>query len=719
MNQLLVPIYVNGNEDVLRETIYTVDDFPFSDFQTLRECRKRGRKKNPITYYDVEMAFDIETTTLEKLDYERYNKTGEKVVKGTAFLYQWQFCIKDTVCFGRTWNEFLSFCEKLHLYLKTSDKKRAVVYVHNLSYEFQFMKDFVEFDEIFARDAHKVMKCYSHRYGIEFRCSYFLSNMSMAKFCENSEGVFHYKLVDTYDYKKLRTPSTVLTEIEKSYCYNDVRGLCECIRALRKEDNLAEIPLTSTGYVRREFRRAMQADKGYYPEIFHDLALNLSQYRLCKDAFRGGNTHANRVHAGHTITAKKGENAIVMGSMDISSSYPAQIAMGYYPMSAFTEVKITAQSQFDNLCDSRCVIMRVQFDNLHIKENIPVPYIPLSKCQKHGKECVIDNGRVLSIDCCEIAMTEIDLEIIRNQYEYDFFTVSECYVAARGKLPDSMRNTMMSFFIAKSKLKENPDKVYEYMKSKNKLNSTFGMCVTDLLQDEWVMNQTTGEWSREKADAEKALNTYYESKNSFLHYQWGIYVTAHARKQLQDMLDVVGMDVVYCDTDSIKFLQPEVHIPEFEAKNKLLSKRAIENDIPAFCDVGEKRYILGVWDMDDLYIQFKTLGAKKYCGVEWDEKAAQSGKDPVRFTSTVSGMNKKLGAENLKCCNNFRLCRRMENVGRTISCFNNSKPHYIKVNGEEILTASNIGIIDTTYTLGVSNEYYEVLVNSQDGVLPE
>lgn len=719
MNQLLVPIYVNGNEDVSRETIYTVDDFPFSDFQTLRECRKRGRKKNPITYYDVEMAFDIETTTLEKLDYERYNKTGEKVVKGTAFLYQWQFCIKDSVCFGRTWNEFLSFCEKLHLYLKTSDKKRAVVYVHNLSYEFQFMKDFVEFDEIFARDAHKVMKCYSHRYGIEFRCSYFLSNMSMAKFCENSEGVFHYKLVDTYDYKKLRTPSTVLTEIEKSYCYNDVRGLCECIRALRKEDNLAEIPLTSTGYVRREFRRAMQADKGYYPEIFHDLALNLSQYRLCKDAFRGGNTHANRVHAGHTITAKKGENAIVMGSMDISSSYPAQIAMGYYPMSAFTEVKITAQSQFDNLCDSRCVIMRVQFDNLHIKENIPVPYIPLSKCQKHGKECVIDNGRVLSIDCCEIAMTEIDLEIIRNQYEYDFFTVSECYVAARGKLPDSMRNTMMSFFIAKSKLKENPDKVYEYMKSKNKLNSTFGMCVTDLLQDEWVMNQTTGEWSREKADAEKALNTYYESKNSFLHYQWGIYVTAHARKQLQDMLDVVGMDAVYCDTDSIKFLQPEVHIPEFEAKNKLLSKRAIENDIPAFCDVGEKRYILGVWDMDDLYVQFKTLGAKKYCGVEWDEKAAQSGKDPVRFTSTVAGMNKKLGAENIKCCNNFRLCRRMENVGRTISCFNNTKPHYIKVNGEEILTASNIGIIDTTYTLGVSNEYYEVLVNSQDGVIPE
>ena len=316
-----------------------------------------------------------------------------------------------------------------------------------------------------------------------------------------------------------------------------------------------------------------------------------------------------------------------MGSMDISSSYPAQIAMGYYPMSAFRAVEITSQEQFDNLCATRCVIMRVEFDNLRMKENIPVPYIPLSKCQKHGKDCVIDNGRVLSIDCCEIAMTEIDLAIIRNQYAYDFFTVSECYVAARGKLPESMRKTMMSFFIAKSQLKGNPDKVYEYMKSKNKLNSTFGMCVTDLLQDEWLMNQTTGEWSREKVDAEKALNTYYDGKNSFFHYQWGIYVTAHARKQLQDMLDVVGMDAVYCDTDSIKFLHPDVHIPEFEAKNKILAKRAIDNDIPAFCDVGET-YILGVWDMMICTFSLRPLARKNTAALNGTKKRRNLAKTP-------------------------------------------------------------------------------------------
>lgn len=84
MYNLTIPILTNGIESVSHEPIYSIHDFPFSDFQTLRECRKSGRQKKSIVYYDVEMAFDIETTTLEKLDYKRYNKTGEKVLKGNA-----------------------------------------------------------------------------------------------------------------------------------------------------------------------------------------------------------------------------------------------------------------------------------------------------------------------------------------------------------------------------------------------------------------------------------------------------------------------------------------------------------------------------------------------------------------------------------------------------------------------------------------------------------
>ena len=55
MYELEVPVMIDGKENVSRETIYTVNDFPFSSFQTVRECRKRGRKKNPIVYYDVRL----------------------------------------------------------------------------------------------------------------------------------------------------------------------------------------------------------------------------------------------------------------------------------------------------------------------------------------------------------------------------------------------------------------------------------------------------------------------------------------------------------------------------------------------------------------------------------------------------------------------------------------------------------------------------------------
>lgn len=717
MYAISVPVRIDGVETQQIEAVYTLDDFPWNEFEIIRIVRSHSKKKETPSYYNIESAFDIESTTLTKVDCNKYNKIREITYKGEGFMYHWQFCLKNRVIFGRTWEELVAFFEVLKRKLKLSDSLRLVIYVHNLPYEFQFLKNIFEMTEIFAKDAHKVIRCFCHRYGIEFRCSYFLSNMSLSKFCENSKGVRHYKLVDSYDYRKLRTPITPMTEEELGYCYNDVRGLCECIHDKRLDDNLAVIPLTSTGYVRRDFRKAIKADPSFYPDKFRELALTLPEYKLCKDAFRGGNTHANRKHAGKVIKADIGEPALVMGSMDISSSYPAQIAMSYYPMSRFRKVKIESKSQLETLLKNYCCIMRVQYKNLRIKENkpVPIPYIDYGHCKKHGTQRRLDNGRVLLIDYAEIPMTEIDYNIIRSQYDYDFCVIPEIYIAERGKLPDSLRNCMMEYFRAKSKLKGIPEKVYEYMKSKNKLNSTFGMMVTDLLQSEWTMEHVTGKWIETKPNELKALENYYSSYNSVLEYQWGIYVTAHARKQLQDMIDIVGDDTVYCDTDSIKFLHPEDHIPEFTAKNAELEKRAITNDIPAFCDVGENRYILGTWDCDDMYLQFKTLGAKKYCGIEWKPSNLKKGKDPCVFVTTVAGMNKKLGAENIKCPSNFRIGRVMENVGRTTSWFDDSFPHMITVDGCTFSTSSNIGILDTTYTLGITNEYAEVLLTAQRG----
>ena len=59
---------------------------------------------------------------------------------------------------------------------------------------------------------------------------------------------------------KIRYPRTKLSRHELEYCINDVRGLVEAVKAqmARDGDNLYTIPMTSTGYPRREMKRAMR-----------------------------------------------------------------------------------------------------------------------------------------------------------------------------------------------------------------------------------------------------------------------------------------------------------------------------------------------------------------------------------------------------------------------------------------------------------------------------
>lgn len=660
--------------------VYNIHDFPWEKL-IYGKAYKKG--KNPTYYINMPCAFDIETTTLAKYNIQKHDGS----FYGESFMYQWQICLDKYVVFGRTWEEFTEFINITRENLHLSDKLILPIYVHNLAYEFQFMKDFLNFQSVFAKEKHKVMKAYTS--GIEFRCSYYLSNMSLAKFCENTNNVKFYKLVDTYDYRKTRTPKTQLTEEEQAYCYCDVRGLCECIRELMKEDTLASIPLTNTGYVRREYRHAMKTKDNI--RNFKKLALTRAQYDRCKRAFRGGNTHANRRYTNKTVWN--------VYSYDLSSSYPGAILLDYYPMGKFTEVTLDTQEKLDYYTSKFCVVMDISLYNVSVKDNIAVPYIDVAHCYKRSN-IRNDNGRVLSADYVEISLTEIDLDIIRRTYDYDGLQVNGAMYATRGKLPAELRQKCLDYFRAKSELKGVEGKEYEYLKSKNRINSTFGMMVTDLIHSEIIYED--GHWIKVEAD-EHALEKYYNNKNSFLHYQWGIYVTAQARKRLQQMLDIVGNDVVYIDTDSIKFVNIS-HIAEFEEMNKEIEELINNSDIKPEVIVNGKKYQMGVWDFDGQYIIFKTLGAKKYCDIKYEQS-----KNETKFETTVAGMSKKLGAANIKCPANFAIGREMEDIGRTTAWYNDSAPHQITVNGDTFLTASNVGILDTTYTLGVTNEYWEVL----------
>ena len=328
--------------------IINIDEYDPEQLKGLEILRTHGNSKQQKRYINIISAFDIETTNLPDIPQN--------------VMYIWQMQIgKDTTIVGRYWFEFFQLLQKIR---KQVQKNTMVRSVHNLSYEFQYLKGLYHFepDEVFCTDSRKVLKCTMFDC-FEFRCSYFLTNCSLQQFTYQMQ-VKDKKLSGLeFDYLKIRYPWTPLTERELEYCVNDVRGLVE---ALYKKlditgDNVLTVPLTQTGYVRRRCREAM---KGYNHDQLHEMLPDPYVYRLLREAFRGGNTHANRYYVGQIVNNVK--------SLDIVSSYPAVMLQCLYPMSKFYPVP---DCSLDNILSimkehKQAIIMRIAFRNIDLKNKL-------------------------------------------------------------------------------------------------------------------------------------------------------------------------------------------------------------------------------------------------------------------------------------------------------------------------------------------------------------
>ena len=704
--------FLHGNNFVIQslsnqlpvvDIIYTIDDFPFEEVCS-KILRMRYCGHQQTAYLSDFATFDIETTTYQMSiidDEPQYN----------AFMYQWQFCMDDKVIMGNTWEEFKSLLEQLRIGLGLSHAHYFVIYVHNLPFEFQFIRNFVNITQTFSLEKRKVVKCIVND-AFEFRCSYKLSNMSLQKFVSGTPGALYWKKSGDLDYSKIRTPSSALTNEETAYCYNDVRGLREAIKHLliSEHDTLAQIPMTSTGYVRREFRSAINENKRNH-FIFKELALDPFQYALLKTATRGGNCHCNPTMSGALDNRNVFSN---VSSYDMSSAYPAVMTQCKFPMSPFLK-RSPKKSILDKLIreEKQALIIDCIFHNIHIKTLKTVPYIPKAKTTKL---CMprIDNGRVLSAEICGMVITDIDWRIISSQYEFSEVEILNLYSAKYDYLPLELRNKVIEQYNNKCTLKFGDS--YLYNKYKNKINADFGMMLTDICRREITYDpahpdKNGNPFSLEPWDIEGSMAKYYKSRNSFLAYQWGVWVTAHCRRRLQQAIDIVGIDAIYCDTDSLKFLNN--HDSDFEKLNDIILQEADACQLLTSCDVTDPdgklhHYQLGVWEKEKTYETFKSLGAKKY--------AYTYPGDPLLHI-TVAGLSKSKGSEWLSKHGGMKMFRADTLVpaghsGRTVSSYiDYTKPYYLDFQGEHILTGSAIAIYNTSYTFSITSEYQELLAD--------
>lgn len=603
----------------LSQEICKLDDLLIDKYKVVKK-RKKGET---FEYINLVASFDIETSSF----YEKKEKR--------AIMYAYGLGIDGKVKIGRTREEFIADLEVIKKHYDISLKKRLIIYVHNLSYEFQFMRKRFKWNKVFALDTREV--CYALTdSGFEFRCSYILSNSSLANLSNQLTKFKIKKLVGDLDYSKLRNAKTPLSEKELHYLLNDCLVVMAYIaEQIENEKSIIYLPLTNTGFVRNYCKKhTISVKENYkYRGLIRRLKLSEETYLMLQNAFMGGFTHAS-----HLWTVGICKN---VSSYDLTSSYPTVLCSELFPMGKGYKITIYSREGLFNLMEKYCVLLDVTY--IDIKEDFTYEhYISESKCFEK-ENLVLDNGRVVSADKIRIILTDIDFKIIEKTYKYKEFKVNSCYIFKKEYLPKEFISCILDFYEKKTTLKEVEGKEVEYMRSKNQINSLYGMCVTNPCRDEILYEDD--EWGELAPDVEKTLEKYNNSKSRFLFYAWGIWCTAYARNNLWKAIYNLKNDYIYSDTDSVKIFNIDKHREFFEEYNKDIINKLTAclnyyslplEKIHPKNSKGEEKY-LGVWDYEGSYDMFKTLGAKRYMMSQGDT-----------LKITIAGVNKKTGVEYLK-----------------------------------------------------------------------
>lgn len=676
-----------------RWNIYNCSNFPYEDFY-LKEKNNfliKGKKNKKFKIYETVITFDTESTTiLAKSDNE----------KDYAFTYIWGFYFGDYLIVGRYYKELTIFLNKINDLFEFAPQDKMVIYVHNLSYDFQFFYQFLkrEFEKfkIFATDKRKILYCNTGNF--EWRCSYKLTNMSLDRWCQKENGVIFKKLTGTMNYKKIIYPDDNLKRNDFKYFIGDLISLKDCVVNKLKNDNknYKNIPLTSTGYVREFTKQETIKDYKYRYELSR-MTLNPNSYAMTQYCKLGGDTHCNRFYQGRIID-------VPMLSMDIKSSYPYVECCGPVPVSNFMyygEPKTI--KELDSVCEDFCSMFFIYFDEIEIKPYNPKTVISISKILNNNKKAkdraiidITDNGRLVKGSHIILALTDVRWRHIKDNYNIHGVKVWNLLIAERGLIPYKYRECVFNMFKTKCELEvvKGTDREWEYDKYKNLLNATYGMCLTDIVHPEIILNDIGDEdiWQDIMTDTvEEQIEKNNKKWDRHLYYAWGIWIVDNARSNLYELIDCCDYPV-YWDTDSCKgYGWNEEKLNNFNQKRIDRLNKLGFNPV-----VNGVYYPFGGAEVDGEYKKFVSLGSKKYCYIDKDDN----------LKITIAGVSKK-GKNALNSIEDFKIgfVFDPEYAGQCAK-YNDEDFHFLKTKKDhKFEAASNIALVDTTYTLNASDDY--------------
>lgn len=673
---------------------------------------KRTNCDNNIFCLDMEVTSSWLTDTGEVIGFNPYlfptfKETFNfynKVCTPLSLVYIWQFGVNDKVFYGRKLEDLKKCIEEMQSLVNGI----PTIWIHNAGYEYQFLLNIHKIKEVFARQAHKPIYWVSEYLGcdVKFRCSYFLTRLSLANWAKLTKGKIK-KLEGDLDYLKMRTPYTVLTDKEMAYCENDILCMYWGLQYYMDMYKYVEkIPLTQTGEVRVTIKDVYKDDYKYHQDMTNLLPRNETEYNMLKAAFQGGYTHANYLNADMILRN--------VHSRDISSSYPYAMVIEKYPMEKWRAINPMNIDKYWNVERDYSLIIDVTFYGIEsINYNT---YISSSKCY-YKENYALDNGRVLYAKRLSMIITQLDYEIILKTYSIKKTKLNKVIVSRNAYLDKKMVETVLSFYNNKTVYKDVDGMESIYMASKQKNNSIYGMEVTDIVP-KGVTYGSDNMWHAEPHTFDEIVAELRQKPyKNFNAYQHGVFVATYARYNVWQPIIEINKDIVYVDTDSTKYLHDyewwfeNYNNGVMERIRKSLRERGIDENLAFPKNPKGEIVPLGIFSKEPTYKQFITLGAKRYA-YTYENDLKEDGTPNIHIT--VSGV-KKSAASQLKSLKDFneKLVFDTEHTGKLLFKYSTNQPKvtFCKGRYDEFTSDYKFGInaMPTTYSMSMLEEYKHLI----------
>ena len=641
-------------------------------------------------------------------DYEKEPKFYRECQK-VSLCYEWQFGINDKYYYGRELYEFLAVMDQLE---QLPGEK--ICWIHNASYEQNFLLNLFFPDKLFAKKPHSVV--YFSYKKLMFRCTYQLTNLSLRSWAKDLGCV---PKLENYDYDKIRTPKTPLTAFEKEYGQRDLVIVYEGIKKLKKDFHLLQaIPLTQTAIIRQEVLSLFEKDMQYKRHMARLLPRSPAEYSRQRMCFFGGNTHANWYYAGVLC-----EN---VSSADIASSYPYCCLTEPLPTAPFR--KAINKRHLDKFLGNenyRCII---EIRITEATSKMYVDYISFSKIYDIEKkldkvtgrmvnDIVIENGKVQYVKGCTMMVTDIDYKIIKEAYSGSIKILNLWYSKA-GYLDKRYMNYILDLYEKKTALKGVEGMEDIYLNAKQKINGIYGDFVSSLCYDDTELLED-GEWvDRAKSQSQVQDRLNYLRRKPFKlksAYIWGCFITAAARRNHFDILRQLDKKnhIIYYDTDSVYYFgNHDRDIAKYNKEktariDRVLSSMGIDPERSRPKDSNGKPKQIGILEIEHRNLpEFKALRAKCYGYRDHDGG----------LHITISGVNKDKGVNALHgSLDNLTndLVFNYHECGKMISNYNRDQPPCIWTDENGVKYKSyykyGLNLQPTKYRLSLPAEFLQVL----------